>query len=203
MGRKCPEWLDVRAGMIVVGTKARRLPPTEADASDRGAGPGKRRTMVVMGGGFSLVEMLLVVAVLGILAAITFPAVARTWARAEAEAARNAFVAGHSLARQVAGQYGGLGKLHLDTARNVFWVTVDTSTIPDLQAEDTIGPPVYVGDRFGGVRMRTGRRLLCFHPGGLGTAAGGCDLPNATIVFGRGSVAETLTVSRLGRVRKW
>jgi len=151
-------------------------------------------------GGFSLVETLIVIVILGVVLAIAFPRLVRARARIDVTAAREAFGSAHSLARQVAGQYGRLGKLHLDPNGNSFWITIDTSSIPGLQILDTIRPVVDIDGQFGGVRVDAKPKTFCFDPRGLPTARGACDLPNATIVFSRGRVADTVTISRLGRL---
>lgn len=152
--------------------------------------------------GFSLIEALIVVTLIGLLAALVFPTLSGARAKADLAAARDAFAATHALARQVAGQYGRLARIRIDPAANRFWVTVDTSTVPDRPAWDTIGPPVDVAARFGGVRLDSNRRTLCFDPNGLGTAALECELPNATVIFQRQQFADTVTISRLGRLLK-
>lgn len=152
--------------------------------------------------GVSLIEAVLVIAVLSAAAFIAAPRLVEAHARAQVTAARRAFAAAHALARQVAAQYGAIGKLHLDANDHRFWVTVDTSAVPGLVVEDTVGPVTFVGGRFGGVKIQSSRRLLCFSPHGLGTARGECELPNATVIFRLGSVADTLVISRLGRVRR-
>ena len=150
--------------------------------------------------GFSIPEALVVAVVIGLLAVIAFPLLSRARARVDVSAAREAFSASHSLARQVAGQYGRLCKLHLDPIENRFWVTVDTSTVPGLQRLDTVRHIVNVDEQFGGVRVESRQVTFCFDPRGLATARGDCDLPNATVVFRRGRVADTVTISRLGRL---
>jgi Tfp pilus assembly protein FimT len=150
--------------------------------------------------GFSLVETLVMIAILALMATIALPILGRARARVDVAAARDAFAASHSLARQVAAQYGRLSRLHLDPARNRFWVTADTSSRPGSSVLDTINPVIRVGERFGGVRLEARARTFCFEPGGLATARQDCDLPNATVVFRRGSIADSITISRLGRL---
>jgi type II secretory pathway pseudopilin PulG len=148
------------------------------------------------------VEVLVAISAMGVLALVAVPRLASALARADVSAAREAFAASHTMARQVAVQYGRLSKFHLDPQRNSFWVTADTSSVPGLQVLDTIQEVVDVGERFGGVRLEARRQTFCFHPSGLATALGNCDLPNATVLFRRGSVVDTVTISRLGRLRK-
>ena len=150
--------------------------------------------------GFSLPEIVVVVSVIGLLTLIAFPLLSKARARVDVSAAREAFSASHALARQVAGQYGRLCRLHLDPTGNRFWVTVGTSTVPGVQRFDTVRTVVKLSEQFGGVRMESRPLTLCFDPRGLATARGQCDLPNATVVFRQGRVVDTVTISRLGRL---
>lgn len=152
--------------------------------------------------GLSLLETMVVIAMLGVMAVIALPSLVRARARLDVSAARGAFVSTHALARQVAAQYGSLSKLHLEAADDRFWVTVDTSSVPGREVQDTVGPVTHVGLQFGGVQFSSNRRLLCLHPYGLATAQRECELPNATVIFERRGVADTVTISRLGRVRR-
>ncbi len=150
--------------------------------------------------GYSLAEVVTVLAMIAILATVAIPAMARSRARVNVIAARNAFAATHSVARHVAAQYGRLSRLHLDPDGSRFWVTVDTAVQPGVVQLDTIGPVVRVGSLFGGVEIEGAPRTFCFDPRGLATPRLDCDLPNATVVFRRGAVADTVTLSRLGRL---
>ncbi len=151
---------------------------------------------------FSLLELLLVIALFALLGLIALPRIARARAAAEVAAARRAFAAAHALARQVAAQYGGLSRLHLEPVSGRVWVTVDTSAVPGITVLDTVGPVLDIDGSFASVRVEGRPRTLCFDPRGLGTARGNCDLPNATLVFRLGGLADTLTISRLGRLIK-
>ncbi len=150
--------------------------------------------------GFSLLEALLALGALLALLLIGAPRLARVRAQAMVGAAREAFVATHGLARQVAAQYGRIAELQLDPSVDAFWVSVDTSSRPGVEVRDTVHAVVWVGKQFSGVEIEGKQRLLCFDPRGVATARGACELPNATIVFRLGGVADTVTLSRLGRV---
>jgi type II secretory pathway pseudopilin PulG len=150
--------------------------------------------------GASLAELVVVVLVVGLLMVIAVPRLARARARMQVVAARRAFTAAHSLARLAAAQYGGLSRLHLDPETDRFWVTADTGSLSGIAVRDTLHPVVRVGRQFAGVTIEGSPRTFCFDPRGLATARGDCDLPNATLVFRRGGITDTVTISRLGRV---
>ncbi|NIW38060.1 MAG: hypothetical protein GWN32_16705 [Gemmatimonadetes bacterium] len=148
-------------------------------------------------------EALVVLVVLGVLVTLGYPAWAGFRVRLSVAAASDALAASHALGRQVAAQYGRLSRLHLDPVEDRFWVTIDTAAGWDTGREDTIGPVVHVRDEFDGVEIDGPARLICFDPRGVATPRGDCDLPNTTLVLRRGRVADTVTISRLGRLRRW
>ncbi len=59
---------------------------------------------------------------------------------------------------------------------------------------------VVLDDAFAGVAIEAHPRTFCFDPRGLATARADCDLPNATVIFRRSAIADTVTISRLGRL---
>ncbi len=152
--------------------------------------------------GTSLVEVLVVLGALAALVLIAVPGLTRARAKVEVASARQAFAASHALARQIAAQYGRLSYLHVEPPTNRFWVTSDTGNSAGTVVLDTIGPIVQVDVRFAGVHLEGSTRTFCFDPRGHATARGNCDLPNATVVFRSGAAADTVTISRLGRLLK-
>lgn len=151
--------------------------------------------------GVSLVEAVIVLVVLGLVLLIALPSLARARARVELMVAGESFAALHALARQISVQYGRISRLHFDPAGGRAWVTVDTSSQGVWEVLDTVGQVVLGGAGVGaGVRLEGTPRTFCFDPRGLGTARADCDLPNGTLVFRCGTLADTMTISRLGRL---
>ncbi len=77
---------------------------------------------------------------------------------------------------------------------------VDTAHVAGLEVLDTVQPVVQVDGQVGCVQIDAAPHTFCFDARGLATARADCDLPNATIVFRRGAVADTVAISRLGRL---
>lgn len=155
------------------------------------------------GRGFSMVELVWAVMVLGLLTAMSLPSFVRWRSRIEVAGARDVFASLHARTRVAALEQGRVARLHVDGERGRVWVTVDRSERPDAAA--TPRPPdawVDLASEFSGVQLTSNRRVLCFGPHGLPVAGDGCDLPNATLEFRRGAVADTITISLVGRLSK-
>lgn len=152
--------------------------------------------------GFSLVEVAFLAALIGTLVLVTLPRLGQARARAAVRAARDAFAAAHSLAREAAVRHGRVARLHLEPESGRFWVTADTGSRPGVAAVDTLYEVVRVRERFGGVHVQGRAQVFCFDPRGLATARAGCGLQNATVIFRAMGVSDTVTISRLGRLRK-
>src|SRR3989475_5188709 len=89
--------------------------------------------------GFTVIEMIIVVAIIGIIALIGFPKISKTLDKTNVRSARDAVGTLAGTARAAAIQRGCRGVLHFTT--NTVWVTtacpakVDTvSGVPDLDA---------------------------------------------------------------------
>jgi prepilin-type N-terminal cleavage/methylation domain-containing protein len=139
--------------------------------------------------GATLLELLSVLAIVGILTAITVPPVSRALDRAAASAAADRYAALFEAARDQALAHARFTRLVLDTAHARValeqrsgagtWDTVRTWALGDVQVEASQG-------------------TATFSPIGIGWGAS-----NARVVLARGAAAETLTVSRTGRLKRW
>jgi prepilin-type N-terminal cleavage/methylation domain-containing protein len=135
--------------------------------------------------GFSLVELMLVVAVAGLLLGIALPRLSGAVDRIEVESQANHLVAAHQRARIMAVNRGQVLVLTVDSVSLVIRPRGQASP---LWAED--GPAAARGTLEGPARQFT------FSPVGLTLG-----FSNATLQLSRGSASRTIVISRLGRVR--
>jgi len=139
--------------------------------------------------GLSLPELLLVLVIVGTLLGLALPrlAVWLDWAAVDG-AAGDATMA-IAVARQKAIAWG---------TRTQLVMRAETLTI------DTLGPlawgrwRAYPGPAARGVALAVTNSRIVFAPNGIAWGAS-----NTRIVLRRGSRSETITVSRVGRVKRW
>jgi len=148
--------------------------------------------------GFTLVELLIALTVLGTLLAIAWPSAQGTRARWAVRAAGDAFVARHSMARAIAVRYGRVAELHIDAAAGRVWAEVDTSATGS-GVKDTVGPVLDLSDDFGVTTTSTGS-VLCFDGRGMSTERAGCDADGVTLTFALQGHVDTVTTSAVGKV---
>jgi prepilin-type N-terminal cleavage/methylation domain-containing protein len=139
--------------------------------------------------GFTLLELVVVTCIAAVLAAFWLPRAAEWMDRLATEhAVRDVTTA------LAVGRHGAV--LHATRAR----VRFDDDTL----RVDRFEPPGWVpwwrtpGPASYGVGMEVSNPVVVFGPTGMGWG-----LSNTTIVLRRGSQAETITLSRVGRVRHW
>jgi len=134
----------------------------------------------------TLAELLLVVAVMGVLLGLAVPSARRLLDGIHARGAATEVAALLALARHTAVYRGVRTAVRFDSVAAGVLVHV---------GRDTVAARAFGASR--GVSLRATRDSLAFAPTGRGFGAA-----NATIVLRRGAAAETVWVSRLGRVRR-
>lgn len=145
--------------------------------------------------GFSLVELLVVMAIIGLLAMIAAPSFSDALHERATSAASDQFVMAHGLARSTALRYGRVSQLHVDGAAARFWIDVDTS------GKGERGLVTYTRSvEREGLTMTSDRALLCFDPRGLSSTAGTCEPGNATLIFAFADKVDTVRITALGKV---
>jgi Tfp pilus assembly protein FimT len=138
--------------------------------------------------GATLVELTTVTLIIGVMASMVAPPVRRYLDGAAVGAAAERFAAVHAAARQTAILKGRLARYEVDRSAT----TLTLSLRSPLGVWDTLRA-VALGD----VRLTVSQPTVTFSPLGIGFGAS-----NTTVIISRGAAAETLTVSRTGRLRR-
>jgi prepilin-type N-terminal cleavage/methylation domain-containing protein len=137
--------------------------------------------------GTTLVELLITLALLGMLGAIAAPRVGGLLAGAAVESAARRIAAAHTVARTAAVYHGSLALVR---------VTPDSLVVRTIAGADTVTIWRAPGPASESVALAGPDRPVVFSP--LGLARG---VSNATFRLTRGSAVRQVVVSRLGRVR--
>src|SRR5438876_1330029 len=147
--------------------------------------------------GFTLLEVILVLSLLAVIAAMGAPTLSAALRRRASESAVDQFATAHSLARATAIRYGRVAQLHIDASTNRFWVDADTSAggvgqratiwyMRDLTEPELV--------------MKSNRSLLCFDARGMPLVFGECEPGDAMVVFSIGDEADTVSTAALGKI---
>lgn len=147
--------------------------------------------------GFTLVETIITLTLVGLIAALGLPATTGTMDQRQVSSAADQFREAHALARSSALRYGHIAELHFDSQK--FWVDVDTSGASQFS---TIGAIRDISSE--GVTIQSTASLLCFDARGLPTSGSGCRSGSVTVTFkskGSGSPrSAVLQITNLGSV---
>ncbi|HJQ10568.1 MAG TPA: GspH/FimT family pseudopilin [Gemmatimonadaceae bacterium] len=147
--------------------------------------------------GFTLLEVIIVLALLAVVAAMGTPRLSAALRRRTTQMAADQFATAHSLARATAVRYGRVAQLHIDAPTKRFWVDVDTSA-NGIGQRATIW---YTRDLTStGVVMQSNRSLLCFDARGLPLVLGACESGDATVSFTLLDRADTVRTAALGKI---
>jgi Tfp pilus assembly protein FimT len=144
-----------------------------------------------------MIESLMVVSIIGVIAAIGAPKVSSALQRRTTASAADQFVVVHSLTRSTALRYGRIAQLHVDAPAQRFWVDVDTSA-NGIGQRATIANIRYVNEV--GLHMVSTRALLCFDARGIASTSGSCESGDASVIFSDGVKADTVATTTLGKV---
>jgi len=142
-----------------------------------------------MSKGFTLIELMVVICIAAVLAAFWFPRAARMmdWIATD-----------HAMREVTTAIAVGRNGAVLQATRARVTIAADTLRI------DRLGPIGWEpwwrrpGPASLGVVLEVSNPLIVFGPTGMGWGAS-----NTTVVLRRGSQVETITISRLGRVKHW
>ena len=138
--------------------------------------------------GYTLIEIIVVTAVLGILLAVVLPPALRWRDAAAVRSARDELAAGLAWTRMAAASHGGAA-LVLDPVGGRFWT----------RAGARASAPVSLTDRYG-VRVDPGsEEPVVLYYDGLGIGR----ITSRTVRVLRGEAEAGLTVSAYGRYRRW
>lgn len=148
--------------------------------------------------GFTLVEVILVLVVIGVLAGFALPAMSRIRTRAAIQNGRAAVASALATARSAATRWGRSTVLRIDVVDDVVWVVVDTSF-------GGSGGDTLVLGRFDlradmGLDLASDRAALCFDSRGVGTTGSACPATGARLILRHGGTADTLLVNAAGRL---
>lgn len=136
--------------------------------------------------GVTVPELIAVTAIIGVLVSIVGPPLLRELDRTAVREGRDRYGAVHETTRQLAIARSTLARVELDSARATATVSIRNGSVWDTLEVRPLGA----------ARLGFSQRVVTFGPLGLGYGAS-----NTSIIFSRGAAAETLTVSRLGRLR--
>jgi prepilin-type N-terminal cleavage/methylation domain-containing protein len=137
--------------------------------------------------GYTLVELLVALTIVGTLLGIAAPRLSTLHDRAVVRSATVELAALLSSTRKAAMLRSSTAALVLDQSRATATVIVGSDTITSRA----------LAEHAPGLRLSATRDTIRYGPSGRGYGAS-----NATIALRRGSAADTVWVSRLGRVRR-
>lgn len=142
--------------------------------------------------GFSAIEMLIVMVLIGVMTAIALPFLRTGPSKSSVQGASSAIASYHAIARNAAIARGRTAILVLKTTAPAMVLVV--ARRPGSSAVDTVGAVANLYVTFG-VALTTTSDSVIFTPRGIGVSSS-----TTTVISTRGGVADTLTISAAGRL---
>jgi len=142
--------------------------------------------------GFSLIEMLIVMILIGILTAVALPYLRTGPSKSSVRGANSAIASYHAIARNAAIARGRMAVLVIKAAAPAMVLVVVRR--PGSSAVDTVGAVANLYSTFS-VALTTTSDSVIFTPRGIGISTS-----TTTVISTRGGVADTLTISAAGRL---
>jgi Tfp pilus assembly protein FimT len=147
--------------------------------------------------GFTIVELIMSLALLALLYAVAVPSIGRSRVRNSVYNSRQIVIASLSLARATAVRYGRSAVLRVDEDSDRVWVEADTS-VGGSGVLDTLG--YFDLEHEYDVDLRSNRSAFCFNGRGVGTTGPACPQAGGEMVVVLRGRADSIIVSPLGRV---
>jgi prepilin-type N-terminal cleavage/methylation domain-containing protein len=145
--------------------------------------------------GFTLVEAVIVIVVIGLLGVLAFPRLSATMRRSDLRSARTTMVNMVAAARAASVASNRITTLQFDGAKA--YVKASPRWKAGAGTVDTVGQVRDLTDVYG-VSVAHNPDSVRFDPRGFGTFGGTTD----SIVLTRGSYREVISIDGLGRIRK-
>ncbi len=139
--------------------------------------------------GFSLVELTVVLAIMGVVTLVTLPRLRGLLDWIAVDAAARDVTTALAVARYAA---------VMQTATSRLVIAADTLRIDRARGDMWEAVQRWPGPLQRGVGLEVSNPVVTFDPIGVGWG-----VSNTTVLLRRGSQTETITVSRLGRVKRW
>lgn len=143
--------------------------------------------------GFSLIEMVIVIVVIGVLLTVSMPYFRSASLKSDLRAGIDAIASLHATAKATAIQRGRMARLVLASSTSSAYVVANDASGSGV---DTVGVVENLDSRFG-VSFTTSRDTLSFTPRGIGT-----ELSGTTIIVTKSSLSDTITISAAGRLSR-
>lgn len=141
--------------------------------------------------GFTFMELMVVVAVIGIMLAVALPYLRTSTVKGAVRGAADAVTALHAAARMSAIQRGRTAKLVIPSGANKAFIVATKVTSTGI---DTVGKVLNLASQFG-VTITSTSDTIAFSPRGVSTNGS-----SVTIVISKSTFYDTLKVSRGGRL---